>query len=265
MRGGTKTITFYNKYHYGDTILDLKFFYNLSAKLKEKGIAITYMYDQGYIKNTSELERYVDPKVVTLKPIPSEGPGDAIELWMGYPIQGLSLTNTSIETYYDLFYKKILEHLGLDPANINTSLYQDEPYLTKIYEKLDPKFKDIDILIINAEPQSGQFVYDKAKMDDMCKRLSKTHRIVTTTPVDGSINSTMRDGLALQDIGAISTRAKYIIAVHSGPIVPCYNILAKNSVKRWIILVDKGYTMKDVDTVVLTSCDELPSIEKYLN
>jgi hypothetical protein len=264
LRGGSKNITFYNSFHYGDNILNLKFFYNISAKLKEKGITITYMYDPGYIKNVKELERYVDSKVVTLKPIPSGGPGDAISLWMGDPINEVTPMNTSMEVYYDLFYKKILGHLGLDPSNIDTSLYQDEPYLEDIYRKLDSKFKDIDILIINAEPQSKQFVYDKKKMDQMCKRLSKTHNIVTTTPVDDSIKCTMRDGLALQDIGAISTRAKYIIAIYSGPITPCYNLLAKNNVKRWIILVNQDYTMKEVDTVIIKSPDELANIEQYL-
>jgi hypothetical protein len=244
--------------------LNLKFLYNISAKLKEKGIAITYMYDGGYIKNVKELERYADPKVVTLKPLSNEVPSGAIGLWMGDPINGLTSTSTSMEVYYDLFYKKILGHLGLDPANIDTSLYQDEPYLEDVYRKLDPKFKDIDILIINAEPQSKQFPYDKKQMNEMCMRLSKNYNIVTTTPVDDSIKCTTRDGLMLQDIGAISTRAKYIIAVYSGPITPCYNLLAKNNVKRWIILVKEHYRMKDVDTVIIKSSDELANIEQHL-
>jgi hypothetical protein len=74
----------------------------------------------------------------------------------------------------------------------------------------------------------------------------------------------MDDKLMLQDIGAISTHAKYIIAVHSGPIVPCYNELAKNNVKKWIVLVNQDYRMKDVNAVVLKTINELIDVEKHL-
>jgi hypothetical protein len=68
----------------------------------------------------------------------------------------------------------------------------------------------------------------------------------------------------LQDIGAICSHAKYVIAVHSGPIVPCYNEAAKNNVKKWIILVKRDYRFKDVNAVILKSADELMDVEKYL-
>jgi hypothetical protein len=168
------------------------------------------------------------------------------------------------DKFYSAFYERILKIIGLSHLDIDKSLFQKEDYLGDVYNKLDSKFKDVDILIINAEPQSGQFTYDKGKFDNMCIDLSKKYNIVTTQPVIDSIKCTMRDGLFLQDIGAISTHSKYIIAVHSGPIVPCYNLMAKNYVKKWIVCVNEDYKMNDVDTVIIKSCDQLGDIEKYL-
>ena len=74
-RGGQtpekKTFYFYNKFHYGDHILNLKFFYNISNILKDNNILINYYYDVNYIKNIDELKRYVnsDLNVVTLLPL----------------------------------------------------------------------------------------------------------------------------------------------------------------------------------------------------
>ena len=62
------------------------------------------------------------------------------------------------------------------------------------------------------------------------------------------IECTMRDGLTMQDIGTISTHAKYIIAVHSGPIVPCYNSITKKNVKKWFVFCTNSYH-KELDII----------------
>jgi len=271
---GLSIYNLYNKYHYGDNLLNLKFLYNISNTLKENKIFIRYYYEQDYIKKPEELGRYVNKESVEIMPM-GVMPPTATEITMdgvketpGYKTGIHNIPdNISIfdfDKFYVAFYDRILKIIGLSHLNIDRSLFQKEDYLGDLYNKLDSKFKDIDILIINAAPQSGQFRYDKEKFDAMCVNLSKKYNIVTTQPVIDSIKCTMRDGLFLQDIGAISTHAKYIISVHSGPIVPCYNLMAKNYVKRWIVCVNQEYKMNDVDTVIINSCDQLGDIEKYL-
>ena len=273
-KDGYTVYSLYNQYHYGDHLLNLKFFYNISDVLKNKKIKIRYYYNRNYIKKPEELKRYVNPETVDLIPM-DRPPPNATEITMDGIHEGpnhrtgihnipVDINILDFDIFYPEFYKRILKIISLPDANIDVSLFQNEPYLITAYDKLDPKYKNVDILIINAEPQSGQFTYDKKKMDDTCKRLNTKYNIVTTTPVDDTIKCTMKDGLMLQDIGAISTHAKYIISVHSGPIVPCYNLLAKNNVKRWIILVNQEYKMKEVDTVILKSIDDLANVEKYL-
>lgn len=249
-----KVYHFHNKDHYGDNILNLKFLYNISDILKENSITINYYYNPDYIKNVDELERYVNSDTLSLHEIKTR-PNDSIELWMGNEINGVN--HHSFDEYYMLFYNKILQHLKLDNLGIDISLYQKESYLQNIYNDLDPKYKDLDILIINAEPKSGQFAYDKSLFDLICKKLSSKYKIATTASVNNIIPCTFTDGLKMQDIGAISTHAKYIIAIHSGPLMACYNSDTKNSVKKWIICVGSGLKQNQIDSIIIKDMDSL--------
>lgn len=259
--GGNKIYRFYNKYHYGDHILNLKFLYNISKQLKTDNIKIIYYYDNNYIKNIDELQRYVDNDVLSMD-ILTNKPNDAIELWIGNNINNIEYH--MFDKYFNLFYTNILKILGLDNLNINTSLYQKEDYLQDIYNNIDKKYHNLDILIINAEPQSYQINYSKEKMDAVCIKLANKYNIATTSPVNSSIKCTSSDGLKMQDIGAISTHATYIIAVNSGPICTCFTDATKNSVKKWIILDNKNFIYNDINYLLIKSIDELDNIEEHL-
>ncbi len=238
--GGMNEYHFYNKYHYGDSILNLKFFYNISDYLREHNIKIHYYYNDSYIKNRDELERYVNKDAMVLHTI-DEKPENAIELWLAHNHAGKRATD-SFDEYFQGVYKRLLNYMGIGHLGIDTSLYQKEGYLLKIYDKLPDKFKNVDILFINAEPHSGQFIYDKKRADAIAVELSKYYKIVTTSPVNEQIPCTFTDGLKLQDIGAVSTHAKYIIGVNSGPLIPCLNYYAKQSVKKWILVSQERFT-----------------------
>lgn len=263
MKGGqeSKTFYFYNRMHYGDNILNLKFFYVNTKLLKEKRIQIHYYYDSVYIKDIKELERYVDPAVVHLHPL-SEKPESAIELWMDKIIN--NITSSNMDKYYNEFYKQILSYLGLADLQIDTSLYQKEDYLLDIYEKLDPKFKDIDVFLFNNEPTSGQFDFDKTTFDALAKRLlSKKLKVVVLKPV-GDIPSTNTDGLLLQDVGAISTHAKYILGTNTGALTPCFNSYTKKFVKKWIIFCKYGTKFDYIETIILTNPEDVNTADRYI-
>jgi len=275
-RGGNQSpeiiyFNFFNKLHYGDNILNLKFLFNISPILKKKSIKINYYFDDKYNKR-EELERFVDKEAVTLHPL-QDKPGDAVGLWMGdniyngafvkAPGPSQSLTYRDFDKYYRAFYQIIVDKLGLKEENIDVSLFQPEPYLQDIYNGLDEKFKDLDILIINGEPQSMQYKYDKEKMNRMCLRLKEKYKVAVTSCFDDSIACTMNDNLMLKDIGAISTHAKNIISVHTGPLATCYNITTKGNVKKWLVLGD-DIEYKEADIKILKSDYDLDNIEKEL-
>lgn len=249
---------FTNGGHYGDNILNLKFLYNNAAILKANDIFIYYYYPVGNIGKVEELSKYVDKDVVQLET--GAPPPEVIELWMKNPIDGITAFS-NFTRYYSLLYESILRRFGLDNKGIDTSLFQKEDYLLSIYEKLEEPYKNIDILVLNAEPKSGQFIYNKATFDELVRGLSKHFRIVTTTPVD-SIPSTMGGGLSLQDIGAVSTHAKYIFGINSGPLIPCFNAATKASVKKWILLDSFPFRFDDINYIITS---RLPSLQELLS
>jgi hypothetical protein len=262
----SKEVTFYNRYHLGDNILNLKFLYNISSVLKEKKIKVKYLYNPNEISRTDELERYIDPAAVELRAIENNIPSPgAIELWMGNPIVGLP-NMWDLDLYFPKHYAMILDKLGLADSGIDTSLYQKEPYLEDIYKKLDPKYKDLEILIINAEPKSFQVVYHKALFEQMCIRLAKKYKVAVTSPIEGedSIPCTFKDKLMLQDIAAISTHAKYIVGIHSGPVTACFTDATKKSVKKWVLFADNGTIHSQTNIEVLPNHYDYKLIEEHL-
>jgi len=72
----------------------------------------------------------------------------------------------------------------------------------------------------------------KKDFDNMIKTLHNKYKIVTTEKIK-DIPCTRDNKLMLKDIGAISTHAKYIIFINSGPITPCLNSYALKHVKKW--------------------------------
>lgn len=248
---------FHSRFHYGDNIFNLKFFYNISKILKEKNMIIYYYYDTNQIKNVVELERYVDKNTLKLLPL-SETPNNSVELWMGIDIDGTH--HGDFDVYFRKFYSNILNKLNLNDGNIDVSLYQNEPYLLDIYNKLDDKYKNLDILMINAEPKSGQFDYNIDEFKTISKELSIKYKIATTTCVDDSIPCTMRDNLTIQDIGAISTHAKYIVAVFSGPLTSCFNYYSKAHVKKWIFLLRNPMNLKEINNSIVNNVYAVKSI-----
>jgi len=109
-----------------------------------------------------------------------------------------------------------------------------DPDLLKRYNHFPEKYKNIDVLIINSKPQSFQFDLESnyKEFNSMIHKLSKKYNIVTTEKING-ILCTRDNNLSLKDIGAISTHAKYIIAINTGPLIPCLNTYALKHVKKW--------------------------------
>ena len=69
----------------------------------------------------------------------------------------------------------------------------------------------------------------------------------------------------MQDIGAISTHAKYIIGVHTGPVTACFNSTTHANVKKWILFADNNTTHESHKIVVVKSKYDMNTIEKNIN
>ena len=164
------------------------------------------------------------------------------------------------EQYFDKFYKKILYHLGITDSSVSTSVWINEPFLLSVYEELDPAYKDIDILIMNSVGRSGQY-NNNAPLNKLVRYLNKRFNIVVSESVD-DIKSAQ--GLSLQQIGAISTHAKYVISTCSGPQIPCFNLYSKEHVKKWFFVTsgDK-YFYPSIDCVHII--DNVEPIQEFFD
>jgi hypothetical protein len=260
-----KTIyKFHNNWHIGDCILALRFFYNIQSLLKANNINIKFLYNQSYIKeNIKELERYSVADTIDLLPIKNNNINNSYDLWMNHAINNIN--HTKWETYFNAYYTKIISQLQLSHLNINCSLWQQEDYLQDIYKTLPAKYKEIDILVINGTTHSGQYNRDRSEMDALCIKLNTKHTVVTTRKIEG-IPCTLDSDLRLQDIAAISTHSRYIIAIFTGPICALYTTSTKAYVKKWFIITTNKhkYTHNSIDYDMITDGD-LSSIYKYFN
>jgi hypothetical protein len=261
-RGGAKKIYhFYNRYHYGDNVMNLYFFRAISDKIKANNSIVYYYYNTQYIKNPDELFRYVDPDTIVILPL-EQKPEDAVELWHGNPIGDVK--QFDIENYYKLLYKNIVKHMNISEEGINFSLFQDQPYLKDAYDKLDNKYKDLDILIINGTPKTEIKAFNKDIFNDISKRLAEKYKVVTTEKVADNVVSTRDNHLKLQDIGAIATKDKYVIGMHTGPLMACYSKQAKEYVKKWFIVAASKYNYTEIPHEFYLSSDNLKDIESKI-
>lgn len=270
-KGGNskKIFDFYDEHNYGDNILSLKFLYNISKDLKNNNIQINYYYNPLTIKNKDELERYIDPEIVKLHALNEHtNKNNMIQLRSGkhFPLSPSIIR----EEHHGFYYSNLVKFLGLEKSSINTELFQKEPYLLELYEKFDSKFKDVDILLINSIPNTVKFEsigsdFNIEKINNLGIELSKKYKVVCTNKINDTIPCTLTDNLKLQDIGAISTHAKYIIAVDTGPIVPCYNEYAKKHVKKWFFITSLTAKFSGIDYMEINSLDKLNSIPSIID
>lgn len=247
---------FHSTNHMGDSLMNLRFFYNNRDILKKCNIKITYYYSEYTSKFLKELQEYQDDELLTLLPI-SDKNEQSLELWMGHDINGVHYLNYSV--YYDLFYKAIQKHLQLESVPLDCSFWQNEPHLHTVYDKLPECYKDVDILINNCEAFSYQYNKSFDEMNALCQFLNTKYRIVTTRKVSG-VPCTGDHFLKVKDIAAIGTHAKNIIGIMSGPLCALNNKQTRESVNKWFIITTDGshYIHSIIDYTFITNGDLSP-------
>jgi hypothetical protein len=116
----------------------------------------------------------------------------------------------------DMFNKFL--HIHNIPIVLNKFEYRDSVLLIKNIE-IEPI--DIDTLIINNTPTSGQFIHDKNELNEFIMELSKTRKVVVTEYINDSIMS-IHDK-SVRYIAEVAKKAKTIIAINTGPSLGLYN------------------------------------------
>jgi len=223
-----------NSYHLGDNVFNFILFYNLKEIIENNNIIINYYAKQEYINQLSE---FICSKNIILQPLQNK-PESTIEIWINNGYFNLRHVDMAdkfpifYNRYYINFFNNVLQRLFIN-YKLTRLFYVDEELIQR-YEKIDNKFKNLDILFINSEPLSGQYPYKKKEWDTYIKNINNLYKISTTSKVN-NILCTSDNNLTIKDIASISTNVKVIIAINSGVVPGLLNIHTLQNVKKCYI------------------------------
>jgi hypothetical protein len=166
-------------------------------------------------------------------------------------------------SYYKIFFNNVLKKLYI-PLKIDRFFYNDDNLLTR-FDNIPDKYKNFDILIINSQPLSGQYNYNKDEWDNYIISLNDNNfKILTTTKVE-NILCTYDDNLTIKDIASLSTKAKVIIAINSGVVPGLLNIYTLQNVKHFYIFdTNCYYSYPNFENKININDISIDELEKYL-
>ncbi len=229
----------YNKYHLGDNIFNMIFFNKILKYLKENNYKVYYYCLEQYHKQVEEFiedKNYIILKKIDLNNL------IGLEAWINNEnlIKKYELQNKiGFDRYYMYFFNLLSKRMNI-PYYFHDLKYIDNDLLIR-QNKLEKNnyqiLNNLDILIINSEPLSGQYNYNRENWKKFIFYLSNKFKIITTLKID-NIPCTMDYNFSCKDIAAISTKVNYIISINTGPFVGCYNEYTLEHVKKIYIFVD---------------------------
>ena len=244
-----KTLYFTNPLHLGDTIFSMIFFNNIKNYIEKNNIIIDFSCNQLYhtqlkefIMSPNIIISNVDENTSSSSIINSDLKPIRINIWIGnelYPFNWYNKGDMCMNDFLLVFHNNIINKINIMeqlniPLLINRFEYNDMDLLTRydnINNKLNNKYKNIDILIVNSVPLSNQFSFDENSWNNYINLLNTKYKIATTKKVEGVV-CTMDDNLTVKDIASISTKCKIIIAVNTGVVPGFYNTFTLDNVKK---------------------------------
>jgi hypothetical protein len=205
--------------------------YRIKDYIEQNNIVIEYYCQPEYHNKVNE---FINTNNVILKDINVET-DKGIDLWIGSKEFSKNLYEYNvIDEIYLIIFNEFLQKVNI-PLTIEKFEYTDPDLLVRrqrIENQFGNKYKDIEILIINSKPLSGQISYNDDEWNHFIKRMNERYKIAITTSIsDPRVACTMDDGLSVKDIAAISTNVPIIIAVNSGVITSLFNTYTLENVK----------------------------------
>lgn len=214
-------------HHMGDNFINFMLFTQIKNFIEENKIIINYYCWEQYHKN---LHDFNPSKNINIYHLTIPYRKKYYELWQGGRTSTLipkKLTE-NVEDQMIFMYK-----LFVSDFNFNIVIdkwYYENLNILKWYDELPDNYKDIEILIVNSSPKSGQYNYNKNEWDMEIIELNKKYKVATTQFVSDNIISL--DNLRLKDITAISIKVNYIIGINTGPLLPLFNTYTLEHVKK---------------------------------
>jgi hypothetical protein len=232
--------------HLGDNIINFIFFYKIKDYIESNNITIHYYCHKQYHKNLLEFNCSENIKIFE-----HENKGHL--LWLG----GIKDGGKTPQHYFLEDTICGMFNIFLDahqiPISVNTFEYEDDD-LFKRFEKLEDKYKNVNILVINSRPLSGQYIYNKNVWDNFIVKLSKKYVVATSEKVNDEI--ICLNDFSVKNIAAVALNSKIIISVNTGPSVPLYNTNILNNIDAFYLFTD-CYNYKTRKTTVMKNIEDL--------
>jgi hypothetical protein len=228
-----KVYHLHNSYGLGDSVFNFILFYYIKNYIEDNNIKIFYYAKKEYLP---QLKEFICSPNIFLSFLEMK-PSSSIELWINNGFFEYRHDKQNMPVYYNLYYKiffnNVLNKLYI-PLELKYFFYQDNDLINR-FDNIPDKYKNFDILIINSQPFSGQYNYNKGEWDNYIISLwNKGFKILTTTKVQNLI-CTVDDKLTIKDIASLSVKSKVIIAINSGVVPGLLNIYTLQNVKHFYI------------------------------
>lgn len=232
-------------HHLGDNIINFIFFHQIKDYIEKNNIIIQYYCWDIYVQNVSDFNC---SKNITI-----------------FPINLDNIYKIRTPTIYDIHQggRTIQQSCGEDtlcgmfnaflhayriPITVSIFEYIDYNILER-FELLDDVYKNVDILVINSSPKSGQYHYNKPEWDAFITILSKKYKVAVSERLQNNNNTTMSlANMSLKNIAAVATHVKIIIAINTGPFVPLFNTHILDNVQN--IYLFAGSSIKKTRKIV---------------
>ncbi len=226
-------------YHLGDNIINFIFFYKIKKYIEENNITINYYCHKKYHNNLLDfkcsdninicdielfvfLENIKQFDCTVIRDVSINNVIQSVyQLWQA--TENIPSGQPSPEDMLCTMFNLFLKNYNI-PITIDKFEYQDNDLIHR-YSLLENIYKNIDILIINSAPLSGQYNYDKSEWDNFINRLSQKYKVAVSEKINNITNENIvcLSDISVKNIAAIALGVKKIIAINTGPSIPLYN------------------------------------------
>jgi hypothetical protein len=255
----------HNDAHLGDNVFILILFYIIKEYIEKNKITIFYYVKSEYLH---QLEEFICCKNIKLRPLIMK-PNYSLNVWIQndfFAYKNITFyngANVNYNKFYINFFNNLLSKLKFN-CSINKFFYIDNDLINR-YNKIPLIYKNFDILILNSEPLSEQYNYDKNIWDNYIIELNNQFKILTTTKVKGVL-CTFDENLTIKDIASLSRRAKIIIAINSGVFPGLLNYYTLTSVKHFYIFDNRCvYSYPNFENKKKITDITINELNKYIN
>ena len=237
--------------HMGDNFINFMFFTQIKEFIEENNIILNYYCYDKYHEN---LKDFCPTPNINIYSLDANTPQGSYLLWQGGNTAKLLPSDKQVygEDVLVFMFNRFLNNYNLG-IKVTEWIYEQKQ-IKDWYKQLADIYKNIDVLIINSTPLSGQYEYDQSKWNSEIIELSQKYKVATTEFV--SSNILCLDKFKLKDITAVSSNVKYIIGINTGALLPAFNTYTLENVTKIFVF---GGTFKHEKVVSnppdLLSCD----------